>query len=81
MIRGQWKEVSLEYCYYKPLWALHQVSPIFCQISEHLQYSLLTKLLGQFTEVHKSQFFQRLETLIRVCIALFFLEHFELIWG
>ena len=27
------------------------------QISEHLQNAVLTKLLGQFTEVHKSQFF------------------------
>ena len=32
--------------------------------SEHLQDPLLTKLLGQFTEVHKSAFFQRLENLI-----------------
>ena len=30
--------------------------PTFCQISEHLQYALLTKLLCQFTEVYKSQF-------------------------
>ena len=51
---------------YKPLWAIHHVSAILCQISEHLQDALLTKLLDQFFEVHKSQFFssQRLENLI-----------------
>ena len=49
---------------YKPLWALHYVSPVWCQISENLKYTLLTKLLGQFIEVHKNQFFQRLEKLI-----------------
>ena len=27
------------------------------QVSEHLQDALLTQLLGQFAEVHKSQFF------------------------
>ena len=40
----------------------------FCvQISEHFQYALLTKLLGQFIESnfkHKIQFFQRPENLI-----------------
>ena len=50
MTRGQWNEVSVECCYYKPLWALHHVSSILCQISEHLEYALLTKLLGQFIE-------------------------------
>ena len=37
---------------------------ILCQISEHLQYALLAKLLDQFIEVHKSQFSQRLGNLI-----------------
>ena len=42
------------------------VSPILCQIIRHLQdaSALLTKLLGQFIEANKSQFFQRLENLI-----------------
>ena len=30
----------------------------------HLQYALLTKLQGQFIEVYKMQFFQRLENFI-----------------
>ena len=54
----------MECCYYKPFRALHHVSQILRQISEHLQYALLTKLLGQFIEIDKSQFFQRLENLI-----------------
>ena len=58
-------------------WALHHVFPILCQISEHFQYTLLTKLLGQFIEVQKSQFFQRLEILKWECISLFFQQHFE----
>ena len=33
--------------------AHYHVSPILCETSEHLQYALLTKLLGQFIEVHK----------------------------
>ena len=41
---------------YKPLWEIHHVSPNLCQISEQLQDVLLTKLLDQFFEVHKSQF-------------------------
>ena len=31
-----------------------------CESSEHLQNTLLTKLLGQFIEVHNTQFFKRL---------------------
>ena len=58
-------------------WALHHVFPILCQISEHFQYALLTKLIGQFIEVQKSQFFQKLEILIWDCISLFFQQHFE----
>ena len=46
------------------LWALHHISPILCQINKHLQDALLTKLLDQFIEVHKSQFFQRLKNVI-----------------
>ena len=51
---------------HNPLSAINHVSPILCQISEHAQDALLTKLLDQFFEVHKSQFFlnQRLENLI-----------------
>ena len=46
---------------FKPLWALHHVSLILCQIiGGHVQLALLTKLLVQFIEVHKSQLFQRL---------------------
>ena len=52
---------------------------ILCQISEHLQYALLTKLLGQFIEIDKSQFFQRLENLIWDCIILFFLQHLQIL--
>ena len=77
----EWKEASgtrYQCSYYKPLCALHHVSLIlFSQISEHSQYALLTKLLGQFTEVDKSQFFQRLENLIWDCIVLFFLQHLQ----
>ena len=62
MIRGLWNKILHKN--YKPLWEVHHVSPILCQISQHLQDALLTKVLGQFTEVHKSQFFQRLENLI-----------------
>ena len=67
---------------YKPLWAIHHVFPILCQISEHLQDALLIKLLDQFFEVHKSQLFstQRLENLIWdsfTLITLFFLQHLE----
>ena len=43
-----------------------------CQVSAHLRDARLTRLLGQFIEVHKSQFFQILEILIRDCIALLF---------
>ena len=38
------------------------ISLTLCQSSEHLQ-ALLTKLLGQFIEIHNTQFFQRLENL------------------
>ena len=31
------------------------------QSSEHLQHTLLTKLLGQFIGLHNSQFFKTLE--------------------
>ena len=34
-----------------------------CQSSEHLQDTLLTKLLDKFNELHSSQFFKRLENL------------------
>ena len=47
-----------------------------CLISEHLQDTLLTKLLGLFIEVNKSQFFQRVEILILDCNSLS-LQHFE----
>ena len=57
---------------YKSFRALHHVSPILWQISEHLQYLLLTKLLDHVTEVHTGQFFQRLENLTWDCIVLFF---------
>ena len=59
---------------YKPLWAIHHVSQILCQISKHLQDALLTKLLEQFFEVHKSL------NLICDSIALFFLQNFEKLW-
>ena len=62
---------------YKLLWAIHHVSRILCQISKHLQDVLLTKLLGQFIEVHENQFFQRLKNLIWDSITIFFLQHFE----
>ena len=52
-------------------------SNFFFQISEHLQYALSTTLLGQFIEVQKSLFFQRLENLVWDSISLFFLQHFE----
>ena len=45
---------------------LSNVFPILCQISQHLQYALLTELIGQFIEVHKSQ-----------SLKLFFQQHFE----
>ena len=48
---------EFECCYCKPLWVLHHVSPILRQISEHLIEALLIKLLGQFIEVHKNEFF------------------------
>ena len=41
-----------------------------------MQDVVLTKLLGQFTEVNKSQIFQRLENLIGDSIVLF-LQHFQ----
>ena len=34
---------------------------ILYQSSTHLQDKLLTKLLGQFMELHNTKFFQRLE--------------------
>ena len=34
-----------------------------CQGSEHLQDTFLTKLLGQFIELHGTQCFERLENL------------------
>lgn len=37
---------------------LKNVSMTLCWISEHLQDTLLTKLLGQFNEVHKVDFFK-----------------------
>ena len=40
------------------------VSPILCHISRNLQDALLAKLLSQFIEEQKSQFFQKLENLI-----------------
>ena len=57
MERGILQELGC--CYYKPLWGLCHASLILRQISEHLQDALLTKFLGQFIEVHKSQFFQK----------------------
>ena len=30
-----------------------------CQSSEHVQKTLLTKLLGQFIELHNTEFFKR----------------------
>ena len=44
--------LSLEY---KTLCALHHVSLILCQISEHLKDALLTKSLDQFIEARKNQ--------------------------
>ena len=41
-----------------PLGTPSNLSLILCQISQHLQDALLTKLLGQFFEVHKSQFIE-----------------------
>ena len=46
-------------------------SIMFLWINEHLQDALLTKLPGQFIELHKSQFFPRLENLIWDSIAHF----------
>ena len=79
MIRSQWDKVQHKNWsfYYKPLWELHHVLPILGEISQHLQDVLLTKLQGQFNEVHKSQFLQRLENLVLDCTALIFLQHFE----
>ena len=45
--------------------------------SKHLQDTLLTKLLGQFIELHNNHFFQKEEHLTWDCIVLFFLQHFE----
>ena len=35
------------------------VSPTLCQISQHLQDALLTKLLGQFIEAHRKSKFSK----------------------
>ena len=58
---------ELECSHSKPLWALHLVSLILCRIKKNLQNPLSTKAPGQFIEVHKNQFFQRLENLIWDC--------------
>ena len=62
---------------HETLWALHHVSPILCQINKHLQDALLTKLLGQFIEVHKSQktFSRTRKCDLRLYCSLF-LQHF-----
>ena len=59
-------------------------SIMFLWINEHLQDALLTKLLGQFIEVHKTQFFQRLEYLVWNSIAHFsysILKNFKHLYG
>ena len=49
-----------------------------CQSSEHLQDTLLTKLLRQFIELRNAQFLKRLENLTRDCIVFFSsMQHFE----
>ena len=69
---------GLQNCFDKSLpLGTHHVSPILCQISEHLQYAFLNKLLGHFIEVQKSKCFQRLGNLKSDCIVLFFLQDFE----
>ena len=49
MIKGQYNEVL-----YNWNGVITNVFLIFRQISEHLQDALLTKLLRQFIEIHKS---------------------------
>ena len=43
---------------------------ILCQSSEHLQDTLLNKLLGQFTELHNTQFSKRLKFDLRLYCSL-----------
>ena len=52
-----------------------------CQISAHLQDAQLTKLLGQFIEVHKSQFFSMTGKFDETVLLSFFIQHFEKNWG
>ena len=50
----------------------------FGQSSRHLQDTLLTKLLGQFIELHNTQFFKTLENFTSDCIVIFLsTQHFE----
>ena len=49
---------------------------ILSESSEHLQDTLLTKLLGQFIESHNTQFFQRPANLTLDCIGVFFPTRF-----
>ena len=49
------------YCSFSP--KTKNVSLALCQSTEHFQYILLTKLLGQFIELHNTHIFKRLENL------------------
>ena len=53
--------------------APHHVSLTLCQISEHLQDSPLTKLIGQFIELHKNY----RKFVLRQYCSLSFLQHFQ----
>ena len=53
--------------------APHHVSLTLCQISEHLQDSQLTKLIGQFIELHKNY----RKFVLRQYCSLSFLQHFQ----
>ena len=53
------------------------ISPNLCRISEHLQDELLTKLLGPFMELHKSNFFSKTRKFDLRLYCSLFLQHFE----
>ena len=52
--------MRIEILSFQTLWALRHVSLTLGPIIEDLQDALLTKLLGQFIEEHRSRFFKRL---------------------
>ena len=56
-VKNNWGRVKVVSRCYKPLWALHHISPILCQISEHLEHALLTSRNTRKSETTLLSFF------------------------